>query len=818
MNTQISLSILLAACGLASLAQAADPPAIISPPRVEPASIKLTDRRQPQSLLVTGTTTEGLTLDLSPNATFTTGAANIATVDAAGWVHPVASGATEITITAAGQTLRVPVLVDLPPADRPYSFRHEVMPVLSKSGCNSGACHGYSLGKNGFKLSLRGSDAEPDFTSITQENFGRRLDRQQPSQSLMLTKPLGDVPHQGGVRFARNSLQHEILLQWISQGAPSDLPDEVRVIAVRMKPEKLVLGPGQSHRLQLLAEYSDGSTRDVTRLGIFNVNNEQYATVDDIGRVTAGDFGETAIVARYERKFAATAVIVLRPARDFQPTPVPDDHFIDRLVVQKLNDLKIKPSPLAGDEEFLRRVYLDLIGVQPKPDDVRAFLADADPEKRTKTIDALFGRPEFVDQWSLKWGDLFQNSRNAVSQPGVFLFREWIRAAVASNLPLDEFVRQLLSARGGIHDEPASVYYAISKDTNDTLERATQVFCGVRMLCARCHPHPMENWTQGDYFGLASFFNQVSTKADPRFPGVANSKVVQLNLAAGSASNPRTGKPQPPRFLGGDELQLPAGADRRIEYARWLTSPENPHFARSMANRVWSYFFHRGIVDPVDDLRSTNPPINPQLLDALTKDFIEQRFDVRRLMRRIVTSRTYQRSSISEPSNERDEQNFSHSIARRIPAEALLDCLVQASGVRENFGDAPAGFSAAQLPDGNVQSEFLSLFGKPQRMEACECERDNNSNMLQALHLINGTSILGRVANPSGRVAQLLKEKLTDEQLIAELYLWTLARRPTEKEVGLAVEFLKSYEAKRAEAAQDLTWALLNSKDFMLVH
>jgi hypothetical protein len=328
----------------------------------------------------------------------------------------------------------------------------------------------------------------------------------------------------------------------------------------------------------------------------------------------------------------------------------------------------------------------------------------------------------------------------------------------------------------------------------------------------------MENWTQADYYGLASFFNQVSTRPDPRFPGVPNSKVVQLNLTAGPAGNPRSGQPQPPRFLGGAEPQIAAGADRRVEYARWLTSPENPLFARSMANRIWSYFFHRGIVDPVDDLRSTNPPINPALLEALTRDFVEQRFDVRHLMRRIVTSRTYQRTSLAEPSNERDEQNFSHSIARRIPAEALLDCLVQATGVKENFGGAPAGFSATQLPDGNVQSDFLSLFGKPQRMEACECERDNQSNMLQALHLINGNTILGRVANPGGRVAGLLKQSLADEQLVEELYLWSLARRPGEKERVVALEFLKSYGDKRAEAAQDLMWALLNCKDFMLVH
>ncbi len=461
---------------------------------------------------------------------------------------------------------------------------------------------------------------------------------------------------------------------------------------------------------------------------------------------------------------------MLNPDPKFTPTPVPQENLIDRHVVDKLNRLKISPSRLAGDEEFLRRVYLDLIGVQPMPDEVRAFLADKDAKKRDKVIDALFERPEYVDQWSLKWGDLLQNSRNSASAPSVFLFREFIRGAVASNVPLDQFARKILTARGGAVDDPASVYFSISKDTNDTLERVTQVFCGVRMLCARCHTHPAENWTQADYYGLASFFSQVSTRQDSRTPAVPNAKLVSLNLAAGFATNPRTGQAQPPRFLGGAEPKLPAGADRREAYAQWLTAPDNRFFARGLVNRVWSYFFHRGIIEPVDDVRSTNPPINPALLDALTRDFVEHKFDARYLMKRIVTSATYQRSSTPTASNKHDEQNFSHAIPRRVPAEALLDSLVQATGVPENIGGAPAGFRAAQLPDANVTSDFLHLFGKPQRMEACECERDNDSNMMQALHFINGKSILGRVQNPAARATLLARQKLNDRELVTELY------------------------------------------------
>jgi hypothetical protein len=793
-------------------------PVPAGPVMVHPTALELRHQRQPHSLQVMGTTADGFALDLRAQARFVSADPRIAAVDEQGWVRPLTNGQTQVTISVAGQTKTVPVKVQLPAVEPPTSFRHEVMAVLSKAGCNAGACHGYSLGKNGFKLSLRGADPELDFVAISKEFQGRRVNFQAPEASLLVAKPRGDAPHEGGVLLPRSGLQTDILLSWVRQGAPGDLADKSQVVGVRLVPDKLVLRPGQAHQLQLIADYSDGTTRDVTRLGVYTANNDQFATVGAEGLVVAGDAGETAIVARFERTLAATGVIVLGSGATFEPSPVPQDHLIDRHVVEKLNRLKITPSPLAGDEEFLRRVYLDLIGVQPKPDEIRAFAADKDPQKRAKVIGALFDRPEFVDHWSLKWGDLLQNSRNSAGSQSVFLFREFIRGAVSSNMPLDEFARRILTARGGITEDPASVYFTISKDTNDTVERATQVFCGVRMLCARCHTHPLENWTQADYYGLASFFNQVSTRADGRFAANSNTKLVQINPAAGAATNPRSGRAQPPKFLGGAEPQLPAGVDRRDAYARWLTAADNPFFARGLVNRLWSYFFHRGIIEPVDDIRSTNPPINPALLDALTKDFIEHRFDARHLMRRIVTSATYQRTSVPTASNRFDEQNFSHSIPRRIAAEALLDSLIQATGVPENFGGAPAGFRAAQLPDGNVQSSFLRLFGKPPRMEACECERDNTSNMLQALHFINGNSILGRVQNPAGRPAQLMRQKLADRDLVTELYLWSLARQPSEEELKVGMAFLQSYGEKKGEAAEDLMWALLNSKDFLMLH
>jgi hypothetical protein len=785
---------------------------------VVPENVELRQQRDTQSIQVLGTSADGFSVDLHTQAKYTIADTKIAEVTNDGIIRPLTNGQTQLTITALGQTKVVTVKVQLPTTERVLSFRHEVMPVLSKGGCNQGACHGYSLGKNGFKLSLRGQEADQDYAAIVRQAGGRRMNFLSPESSLLVAKSRGESTHEGGARFSRDSYCDAILTKWIQQGAPSDIgKDKAEVVAVRVVPDKVVLQSGQTQRIQLIAEYDDGTKRDVTRLGIFAANNTQFAKVTDDGLLTAGDLGETAIVARYERTFAAVSVTVLKPQPAFTATPVPA-HLVDKHVIEKLNRIKVTPSPLASDEVFLRRLYLDVIGVQPKPDEIRAFLADKDAAKREKVIDTLFTRPEFVDQWSLKWGDLLQNSRNSVSSPSVYQFREFIRAAIAENTPMDIFARKLLTAKGGISEDPASVYYSISKDTNDTVERVTQVFCGVRMLCARCHAHPMENWTQADYYGVATFFNQVSLRADGRYPNQPNTKLVVLNRNAGAAMNPRTGQPQAAKFLGGVAPKLDAKQDRREAYATWLTAPENPFFARGLVNRVWSYFFHRGIIDPVDDIRNTNPPINPALLDALTKDFIEHKFDVRHLMKRIATSATYQRSSIPTDGNRHDEQNFSHAIPRRVPAEAVLDSLVQATGIPENFGGAPGGFRAAQLPDGNVENAILKLFGKPQRMDACECERDNGSNMLQALHFMNSKGTLGRVQNAAARPAQLTKQKISEEALVQEIYLWTLARFPNEKELKLGIEFIQTADKDRLIGTQDLMWALLNSKDFLLVH
>jgi hypothetical protein len=783
--------------------------------RLQPATLTLNHPRQPHSVLVSGTT-DGQVVDLTGAASYSSADEKIAAVDSFGWIRPVASGKVNITIKAAGKSVTLPVTVELKAEAPPISFRHEVMPVFSKGGCNMGSCHGYSLGKNGFKLSLRGGDEAADYEALTQEFLGRRLNRHRPEASLLLRKGLGESAHRGGARMEAGDVMHETLLAWIRAGAPADLKNPLELVSVKVYPEKFVARPGQQQQLQLLATYSDGSVRDVTKLGVYTSNADSLVPVDEAGVVSARELGETAIVARYERLFAVSNVMVLGKTAEFTAV-APQDNLIDKHVTAKLNDLRITPSELCGDAEFLRRVYIDLLGIQPTPTEVKAFLADAAPDKRAKVVETLFARPEFVDHWALKWGDLLQNSRSRLSEPAMWAFREWIRSAVASNMPLDEFARRLLTSKGGPRDDPAAAFFLVSTDTNDTLQRVTQVFCGVRMLCAKCHAHPFENWTQADYFGLASFFNQVTSKPDPtRDPKDTKSKLVTLNLAAGNSVNTRTNAGQAPRFLGGGEVKLAPGEDRREAYAKWLTAPENPFFAKSLTNRIWSYFYQRGIIDPVDDLRSTNPPSNPALLDALTKDFVAHKFDAKHLMRTIVSSHTYQRSTRANPTNAHDTLNYSRAIPRRMKAEVLVDCLVQATGVPEAFPGAPGGFRAVQLPDGSVPSPLLTMLGKPMRLEACECERSDESNMLQALEFINGKSILDRVSRAGGRVDTLLKQKLTDAQVIEELYWWTVCRPPTEKEMEKSLAHFKEYDVKqRTEAAQDLMWTLLNTKDFL---
>jgi hypothetical protein len=805
---------------LAAVACPAQEPA--SALQVLPASLSLSHPRYPHSILVRAAGRDGIPLDLTASAVFLSGDPGVARVDALGWVYPVASGRTHIDVEAAGQTARVEVVVTLPAAPPPVSFRHEVMPIFSQAGCNSGACHGYSLGKNGFRLSLRGQDDHADFESITEEFLGRRILRHRPEASLLVRKPTGDLPHRGGVRIEPGGDFHLLLKRWIAEGAKHDLTSPLELRSLDVLPPKLIAHVSKQHQLQVRARYSDGQVRDVTRLAVYSVAAESIAAVEESGLVTAHLPGQTAVLVRFGKRFAAVPLAVLKESKGFQPAPVPK-HLVDRHVVEKLNELHIAPSELCTDEEYLRRVYLDLIGLQPTPSELRAFLDDRRPDRRERVVDALFERSEFVDAWSVKWGDLLQNSQRTLNEDAVKAFHDWIRRAVKTNMPLDDFARAILTARGTPREAPPASFFLISETNEETIERVAQVFCGVRMQCARCHQHPFENWTQADYFGLASFFSQVIPRQDPDTPKDKKARYVDVLLASPYALHPRTQTPQPPRFLGSQQdLDLGGSTDRRLFFADWLTAPDNPFFARNLVNRYWSYFFHRGLIDPVDDLRGTNPPVNAPLLEALVKDFIDHRFDARRLMRTLVTSQTYQRSTHANESNRTGADHFARMIPRRLRAETLIDCLCQATGVPEEYPGYPLGTRANQLPDAvsgksatEPLSPLLALFGKPQRAEACECERSDDSTMLQALEFINGKTVHDRLAHPEGRLARFARQRRSDDEWIREIYQWTVCRTPTPREREIALEHFRSYEGKQLEAAQDLMWALLNTRDFL---
>jgi hypothetical protein len=783
---------------------------------VSPAQAVVSHPRFPQSILVGRQLPDGTHLDLTREAKYISADPAIARVDEKGLIWPGAAGQTTIEIVAGGLTAKLAVTsqpLTGPPA---LSYCDEVQPILSKARCNQGACHGYSLGKNGFKLSLRGADAEFDHFALTKEFHGRRINGENPSASILLTKPCGDVPHVGGLRFRKDSDSYRRLAEWIREGAPSDLGKSPPLVGIEVFPKYQVLPkPGSQQQLQVTARFADGSTRDVTGLTIFTSGNEDRAEVGENGLVTMLARGEVAVQVRYERVFVVANIVALDESAGFVWDNSPERNLVDKHAFAKLRDLRMNPSELSSDAEFLRRVSLDLVGVQPTVDELRGFLADPAPDKRDQVVEKLFGREEFVDHWSLRWGDLLQNGRRYMTEESMYAFRDWLRNAVSSNMPLDKFARELITGEGAVRDSATAGFYRVSTDPKISLERTAQVFTGIRMLCARCHPHPFENWTQADYYGLSSFFNQVTEKPDFADP---LDKIIVVRRDVGFAVNPRTNQPQPPRFLGANEPQVAPGADRRPILGEWLTSKQNPLFARSLVNRYWSYFFSRGIIDPVDDIRVTNPPINPQLLDALTQDFIAHDFDVRHLMRTIVQSRTYQLSARANPTNVHDLDNFSHALPRRLSAEQLLDSVTVATGVPENIAGAPAGFRAAQVPDTNVTSEFLDLFGRAQRMEACECERTSETNMLQALHMINGDTLLKKVIAPNSRAMTLANDaKLTPTQRVEEIYLSALCRPPTAEEIKTSLSHIEKYQTP-AEAYQDLMWALLNSSDFLFVN
>ena len=602
-------------------------------------------------------------------------------------------------------------------------FVRDVEPILNKVGCTQGTCHGAAKGKAGFKLSLRGYDPEFDYRALVNDLSGRRFNRTDPARSLMLLKPTAQIPHGGGMRLELGSPYYNTILEWISEGTEFGDPVSATVAKLEVTPPEILFDkPGPKQQLKVVAHYADGSTREVTKEAIYSSNTPTIADVNDGGLISSVRKGEAAMLVRYEGKLAVINVTALTDKQGFQWAGFPENNYIDKYIAAKLQRVKMQPSDLASDAEFLRRVSYDLVGMPPTVEEIRAFTSDKTETrlKRGRKVDELMARQEFIDHWALKWGDLLQVNRARLGDKGMWAFREWIREAVGGNKPYDKMVRELITARGSTFQNPPANYFRFTRDPKVAMETTTQLFLGVRMVCAQCHDHPFEKWTQNQYFQLTAFFGAVGIKDGMD----SNEEIIFDKREDAEIHHPKDNRVMPAKFLFGGENVKPEESHLREALADWLTSPTNELFGKSMANRMWSYFFGRGIIEPVDDIRASNPPANPQLLEALTKDFVEHRFDLRHLIRTIVNSRTYQLSFHANEWNEDDENNFSHAVPRRLTAEELFDGIYIATGTKPFFKELPKDFTAEQFPDPSFgKGGFLDLFGRPERQTSCECGR-----------------------------------------------------------------------------------------------
>ena len=698
------------------------------------------------------------------------------------------------------------------------SFRLDVMPILMRSGCNTGSCHGAARGKDGFRLSLFGFDPEADYQRITREISGRRINLALTAESFLLTKATNAVPHGGGARIKPGDEYYNTLKRWLDTGAKNDPGPVPAVVAVVLDPPEGVLdGAGATQQLSVRAKYADGSERDVTSLAVFLTNNDNAAKVDATGLVTAGNRGEAFVMARFETHTVGSQFITLPMGLAFQWANPPAANVIDELIHAKLQKLRINPSAICTDEEFLRRASLDICGVLPTSDEYRSFMASADPQKRAALVDQLLLRKEFVDLWVMKWSELMmiRTVPNEVSYKAMLLYYNWLQERIEANTPIDQLVRELLSAKGGTFTEPATNYFQHERDTLKTAENVAQVFMGMRIQCAQCHNHPFDRWTMDDYYGFANFFAQIGRKRgeDPR-------ETIVFNSGNGDVKHPVGGRVVPPKFLGG-AVPDTQGRDRREVLADWLASPANEYFGRNLVNIVWAHFFGSGIVDEVDDVRVSNPPVNKALLDVLATRFVESKYDFKQLVREICTSNAYQRSTQANETNADDDRNFSKARLRRIRSEVLLDVVTAATATQNKFQGLPLGARAVQIADGNTSSYFLTTFGRATRGTACSCEVKMEPSLSQALHLLNGDTVQEKIAS-GGVVKRMLDENRSAEQIVEEVYLRTLTRMPTEKERTALLEILQDPAAQDPAAIQrnleDSFWAILNSREFVFNH
>jgi len=796
-------AILISCCLLGSGAASAQASVKVLPP-----AVSLRSPEASQQLLVSAPGSGDRSIDITRDVTYEIVDPDIITIDDRGLIEPLGEGQTEIVVRHGADAVRLPVEVRgivRPPV---ISFQHEIIPILTKARCNSGGCHGKAEGQNGFKLSVFGFDPAADYDTIVKASRWRRISFASPEQSLFLQKASNTVPHGGGKKIPKTSLWYDRLERWISEGCRYE-GEAAEVTAIAVVPEQQVLDAGQSQQLQVTAIDAAGRRRCVTVEAEFESNAEMIAHVDARGLIQSSALpGEATILVRYMGQVAVCRVTQPRSGVKFERPG--ENNFVDSLVWNKLERLGIAPSPPADDATFLRRAYLDTIGTLPTATDARAFLTSDKNNSREEVVDALLTRDEYADYWTMRWADILLIDRDKMTAPGAVAMSRWLHRQFAENRPYDEMVRELLTAKGDTLAEGPAAFYKVLKTPEELGRSVSQLFLGVRIECAQCHHHPYEKWSQSDYFGLAGFFTGVSRKNLP-----TGSESI---LARGGADlkHPRTEQPVPTRALGAVAEDLGSVDDRRAVLADWVTGPENPYFARAAVNRLWAHYFGRGLIEPIDDLRQTNPATNQPLLAALAEHFRVLGYDQKAFTRTLLNSNAYQLASITTQDNIGDEQNFSHARYKALPAEVLLDAIGQATEVPEKFNGWPRGYRAIQIWDNRMPSYFFEIFGRPVRATVCQCERGNEPSIAQALHLINSPEILGKIESSSGRVTRLVESRTSPKTIVEELCLSTLSRFPTPAEEQLLLkEFTRSGVST---AAEDIMWTLMNSKEFLHNH
>ncbi len=781
---------------------------------VYPEAITLETARDFNSFVAVATFDDDVTQDVTPKAKVTLTDPTIAKLDGFKLL-PLKDGATVLTVEWLDKKVEVPVTVKDSAKDRPVSFNLDVMPVFMRSNCNTGSCHGSARGQDGFRLSLFGFDPKGDHFRLTQELAGRRINLALPDESLLITKTINSVPHTGGKKVVPGDPNYKTLVEWVTNGVPYDADGIAKVVAVDLYPNKAVL-EGEDARLQFTvrARYSDGHDRDITPLVVFLTNNEPTAKVSPDGLVTANKRGEAFIMARYDTFTVGSQVIVIPDNLKYTRPEFAAVNYIDNLVADKLHRLRIYPSEVCDDETYLRRVSIDIVGTLPSEDDYNRFVASKEADKRAKLVDELLTRKEFTEMWVMKWAELLQirtNNQTQMSYKATLLYFNWLKERISKNVPFNKIVQELLSADGGTFTNPATNYYQIERDTLKVSENVAQVFMGMRLQCAQCHNHPFDRWTMNDYYGFASFFSQVGRKQaeDPR-------ETVVFNAGGGEVNHIVTKAPQKPKLLGAAEPDT-AGKDRRRIMVEWLASPQNPYFATNLSNIMWAHFFGIGIIEPVDDVRISNPATNRELLDEMGKKLTEYNYDFKRLVRDICTSRTYQLSSRVNESNQDDEKNFSHAVLRRKRAEIMLDSISSVTETKNKFQGLPLGARAVQIADGNVSTYFLKTFGRAERATVCSCEVKMDPNLGQALHLLNGDITQTKIGEGQA-VKKMLDAKKTPEQVMETLYIRCFSRKPTPPEAKAINDAITATPAETQQILEDTFWALLNSKEFMFNH